>query len=107
MNALNILPVIIVIIVAIVGCTFCYKIGYSHGDRTLALLLMSFRENSTYEVLAFSHAGNGEHTMFLKNIDKYAAYPLAAVSGQNLAYIWDIGDILTTNKEKVLLKINT
>lgn len=92
--------VIFGIIVIIVGCVLSYKIGYQHGSKYDRLLLSSFKENSTYEVLAFCVVDEeeDEHAMFLRNVGNEG--PLALVRGNGLAYKWKVGDIIATNEKK-------
>lgn len=107
MDAMSIQFMIVIAVLMLGGFPLFYKIGFTHGNRYTTLLLSSLKENSRYEILAFSISedGNGEQVMFLKNMDANAAYPLAAISGQDLAHKWFIGEIVVTDENKKLSSI--
>jgi hypothetical protein len=107
MDAVSIQFMIVIAVLMLGGFPLFYKIGFAHGNRYTTLLLSSLKENSRYEVLAFSitEGGNGSQVMFLKNMNANAVYPLAAVSGQDLAHKWFIGEIVATDENKALSSI--
>lgn len=107
MDAMSIKFMIVIAVLMLGGFPLLYKIGYDHGNRYQELLFSSFKEDSTYEVLAFciSDNGDGSHIMFLKNLNENAEYPLAAVKGEGLAHKWFIGETIVTNDKKEILPI--
>lgn len=94
------------IIVLIVGFRFCYRTGYVNGSRYIVLLLSGFKENSIYQVLAFSQGdGSDEHQMmFLKNTDPDAEFPIAAVNRAHLIYEFAVGEYVKTDDNKAITK---
>jgi hypothetical protein len=103
MDAMSIKFMIVIAVLMLGGFPLFYKIGFAHGNRYTEMLLLSLRENSRYEVLAFTKNYDGTQVIFLKNMDESAArYPLAAVSGQDLASKWFVGEIIVTNEKKEL-----
>jgi hypothetical protein len=104
MDAMSIKFMIVIALFVLGGFPLFYKIGFAHGNRYTTLLLSSLKENSRYEVLAFSvhEGGNGDQVMFLKNMNANATYPLAAISGRDLAHKWFIGEIVATDEKKEL-----
>jgi hypothetical protein len=106
MDAMSIKFMIVIAVLMLGGFPLFYKIGFAHGNRYTEMLLLSLKENSRYEVLAFCKNYDGSQVMFLKNIDGNAArYPLAAVSGRDLSSKWFIGEIVVTNGNKEISSI--